>query len=142
MNIDTLTDDSISVNMFFVTDSRASTTPAGPHRLDGGDCCTPLAAGPLDEEAAIELAAVLKAVADPVRLRLLALLAADGGTEVCACDLPLALDRAQPTISHHLTQLVGAGLVEREQRGKWAWFRLTPGAFERLGSVFTTATRR
>ncbi len=100
------------------------------------DCCVPLTAGTLDESDAAELASVLKAVADPVRLRLLALLVADGGTEVCACDLPEALGRSQPTISHHLNQLVNAGIVEREQRGKWAWFRLAPRAFERIRSVF------
>ena len=66
----------------------------------------------------------MKALADPVRLRLVSIVAAAPAGEVCACDLPALLDRSQPTISHHLTQLVQAGMLEREQRGKWAWFRV------------------
>lgn len=89
-------------------------------------CCAPLTAAQLDEDTAVELAAVLKALADPVRLRLFSVIASAPTGEVCACDLPAVLDRSQPTVSHHLTQLTRAGLVEREQRGKWAWFRLRP----------------
>jgi ArsR family transcriptional regulator len=92
-------------------------------------CCPPVTAGALDEAAATELAAVLKALADPVRLRLVSLIAAARTGEVCACDLPSLLDRSQPTVSHHLTQLVRAGLLDREQRGKWAWFRIRPEGF-------------
>jgi ArsR family transcriptional regulator len=87
-------------------------------------CCPPVTAGALDESTATELAGVLKALADPVRLRLVSLIAAAPGGELCACDLPALLDRSQPTVSHHLTLLVRAGLIDREQRGKWAWFRL------------------
>lgn len=87
-------------------------------------CCAPVTAGVLDEATAGELAAVLKALADPVRLRLVSLIAAAPEGEICACDLPALLDRSQPTVSHHLTLLVRAGLIDREQRGKWAWFRL------------------
>jgi ArsR family transcriptional regulator len=94
-----------------------------------GACCSPLTGGVLDETAAEELAGVLKALADPVRLRLVSLIAAAPSGEVCACDLPAAVDRTQPTVSHHLTQLVRAGLLDREQRGKWAWFRLNPDGF-------------
>jgi ArsR family transcriptional regulator, arsenate/arsenite/antimonite-responsive transcriptional repressor len=90
-------------------------------------CCAPVTAGRLDEDAATELARVLKALADPVRLQLVSIIGASD--EVCACDLPALLDRSQPTISHHLTQLVRAGLISREQRGKWAWFRLRPDGF-------------
>jgi ArsR family transcriptional regulator, arsenate/arsenite/antimonite-responsive transcriptional repressor len=92
-------------------------------------CCPPLTAGVLDEGAATELAGVLKALADPVRLRLVSAIAAAEAGEVCACDLPELLGRSQPTVSHHLTQLVRAGLLDREQRGKWAWFRLRPDGF-------------
>jgi len=95
-------------------------------------CCPPVTAGRLDEAAVLELATVLKALADPVRLRLVSLVAAAPGGEICACDLPGLLDRTQPTVSHHLSLLVRAGLVDREQRGKWAWFRLRP---ERLAAV-------
>jgi ArsR family transcriptional regulator, arsenate/arsenite/antimonite-responsive transcriptional repressor len=95
-------------------------------------CCPPLLDGPLDEAEAIELAAVLKALADPARVRLVSMVACSPTGEICACDLPLALDRAQPTVSHHLSQLVKAGIFDREQRGKWAWFRLRR---ERLASL-------
>jgi ArsR family transcriptional regulator len=89
-------------------------------------CCSPVTGERLDEGAAAELAAVLKALADPVRLRLISIVATAPAGEVCACDLPELLGRSQPTISHHLSALVRAGLIDREQRGKWAWFRLRP----------------
>jgi ArsR family transcriptional regulator, arsenate/arsenite/antimonite-responsive transcriptional repressor len=92
-------------------------------------CCAPVTAGVLEEAEAEELAAVLKALADPVRLRLVSVIAAAPTGEICACELPALLDRSQPTVSHHLTQLVRAGLLEREPRGKWAWFRIRPEGF-------------
>ena len=95
-------------------------------------CCPPVVARPLDEATAVELAGVLKALADPVRLRLVGIIASAPGGEACTCDLPALVERSQPTVSHHLTQLVRAGLVEREQRGKWAWFRLRPEGFAAL----------
>lgn len=87
-------------------------------------CCTVDGATVLDEGAAVELAEVLKALADPVRLRLVSIIASAPAGEVCACDLPGSVGRSQPTVSHHLSQLVTAGILEREQRGRWAWFRL------------------
>mgnify|MGYP001064266695 CR=1 FL=1 len=108
-------------------------------------CCPPLTAGVLDEDEATELAGVLKALADPVRLRLVSAIAAAEAGEVCACDLPDLLGRSQPTVSHHLTQLVRAGLLDREQRGKWAWFRLRADGFAALraalGDAPATASR-
>lgn len=95
-------------------------------------CCNLLATEPIDQGEAEEVAAVLKALADPIRLRLVSIIAASESGEACACDLPALLDRAQPTTSHHLSQLVKAGFLEREQRGKWAWFRVRP---ERLAAV-------
>jgi ArsR family transcriptional regulator, arsenate/arsenite/antimonite-responsive transcriptional repressor len=92
-------------------------------------CCPPVTTSALDEAAAVELAAVLKALADPVRLRLVSIIASAPTGEICACELPGLLDRTQPTISHHLTQLHRAGLIDREQRGKWAWFRVRPEGF-------------
>ena len=86
----------------------------------------------LDEDQATDLAAQLKALADPVRLRLISMMATAPTGEVCACDLPALLDRSQPTVSHHLSQLVKAGLVEREQRGKWAWFSLNRAGLEAI----------
>lgn len=86
------------------------------------DCC--VLEAPLDDTEATMLAAQLKALADPTRLRLISMLGTTPSGELCACDLPDQLGKSQPTISHHLHQLVEAGLVAREKRGKWAWFRL------------------
>lgn len=87
-------------------------------------CCPPMFRSPITEEQAIDLADVLKAMADPARLRLISMIASAPDGEACACDLAEPLGRSQPTVSHHLSQLVKAGLITREQRGKWAWFRL------------------
>jgi ArsR family transcriptional regulator len=87
-------------------------------------CCGPVLAAPLAEAEAEELAAAFKVVADPVRLRLLSLIAEAG--EICSCDLVTLIGRSQPTISHHTTMLADAGLVRREKRGKWAWFSVVP----------------
>jgi ArsR family transcriptional regulator, arsenate/arsenite/antimonite-responsive transcriptional repressor len=95
-------------------------------------CCAPLLQGALDEDQASDLAELLKALADPVRLRLVSIIATAESGEVCACDLPALVDRSQPTVSHHLSLLVKAGVLAREQRGKWAWFRLRR---ERLAAV-------
>jgi len=94
------------------------------------DCC--VLEAPLADDEADVLADHLKALADPVRLRLLSMIATAPTAELCACDLPEALGRSQSTISHHLSQLVHAGIVEREQRGKWAYFRLGD---ERLAAI-------
>ena len=91
---------------------------------DDATCCPPLLGPSLAEDDAETLAATLKALADPVRLRLVNLIATAPDGEVCACDLPEQLGRSQPTISHHLTLLTKAGIVDREQRGRWAWFTL------------------
>jgi ArsR family transcriptional regulator len=98
-------------------------------------CCAPLATQVLDPTDAIELASILKALADPVRLQLVSIIAMSEQGESCACDLPALVDRSQPTISHHLSQLVQAGIVEREQRGKWAWFRLRSERLQALCTV-------
>ena len=89
-------------------------------------CCPPGVDSSLDEAEAENLVNVLKALADPVRLRLVNIISRSG--EACACDLPALLDRSQPTISHHLKVLVEAGLLDREQRGKWAWFTVRTDA--------------
>lgn len=95
-------------------------------------CCRPVARGVLGEDEAAELAAVFKALADPARLRLLSMVASAAEGEVCACDLVEPSGRSQPTVSHHMSVLVDAGLLTREKRGKWAWYRLVP---ERLGAL-------
>ena len=89
-------------------------------------CCAPVLTAALDPDEAESLAAAFKVVADPVRLRLLSLVANAPEGEACSCDLVNALGRSQPTVSHHLSVLTEAGLLTREQRGKWAWFRVVP----------------
>ncbi len=95
-------------------------------------CCAPVTEGALTEDEAVELAGVLKVLADPARLRLLSIIATADTGEMCACDLVEPLGRSQPTVSHHLSVLVDAGLVSRDKRGRWAWFRVVP---ERLDAV-------
>ena len=97
-------------------------------RPDDGLCCAPVTEAPLDAVAAGELARVLSALADPVRLRLVSLVAANG--EVCSCDLEEPLGRSQPTISHHTRVLVEAGLLVGEKRGRWTWWSLVPGRLD------------
>ncbi len=103
-----------------------------PAAAAAATCCGSVSGDALTDAQANELAGALKALADPVRLRLVSIIATSPTGEVCACDLPDSLDRSQPTVSHHLSLLVNAGLLEREQRGKWAWFRLR---YERLGEL-------
>lgn len=86
--------------------------------------CAPLLQEPLAAEDAAELAGALKAIADPARLRLLSLIQAQPGHEACVCNLTKPLGLSQPTVSHHLKVLLNAGLVERDQRGNWAYFRV------------------
>ena len=93
-------------------------------------CCPSLADGALRADEAVELAGLFKALSDPVRLRLLSLVAAVPDGEVCACDLVEPVGRSQPTVSHHMAALVDAGLVFREQRGRWAWYRVNPSRLE------------
>jgi ArsR family transcriptional regulator len=100
-------------------------------------CCSPLTGGILDPAAAERLAHVFKALADPARVRLLSLIAAAEGAEACICDLTGPLGLSQPTVSHHMKQLVDAGLVTREQRGKWAYFRVVDDALHRVARSLT-----
>ena len=107
--------------------------------LDPGQraCCPPLTQAPLGEGEAAELAQVLKALADPVRLRLLSLIGAHDGGEACVCDLTGAFDVTAPTISHHLKVLREAGLIISERRGTWVYYRLVPAALADLAGLFT-----
>ena len=89
-------------------------------------CCVPVTDETLSVGEAQALAGDFKALADPVRLRLLSLIASVPAGGVCACDLNEPFRRSQATISHHLSVLVKAGLITREQRGKWAWFQVAP----------------
>lgn len=112
-----------------------------PADADAAACCLPRLQTSLDETTATELAEILKAVADPVRLRLVSIVANAPSGEVCACDLPGLVDRSQPTVSHHLSLLVKAGILAREQRGKWAWFRLRPERLAALADALSPAGR-
>jgi ArsR family transcriptional regulator len=98
-------------------------------------CCSPLSAQPLSEEQADQIALLLKALAEPVRLRLMSLVASRSGGEACVCDLNDAFDLSQPTISHHLKVLYEAGLLDREKRGVWVYYRARTEALASLGRL-------
>jgi ArsR family transcriptional regulator, arsenate/arsenite/antimonite-responsive transcriptional repressor len=100
-----------------------------PTAVTEAPCCVPLSAT-LDEDQAVELAQLFAALADPVRLRLLSLVASQD--EVCSCDLQGPLGKSQPTISHHTKALAEAGLIVGDKRGRWVWWRVVP---ERLAAL-------
>lgn len=102
--------------------------------LDPVTCCAPVTADLLDEEQAVALSRSFAALADPIRLRLLSYIASSPADEVCACDLVEPSGRSQPTVSHHMKILVDAGLVARDKRGLWVWYRVVP---ERLAALRT-----
>jgi ArsR family transcriptional regulator len=97
-------------------------------------CCAPLGAAALSEEEALATAELFRALGDPARVRIVNLLATSD-SPVCACELYEPLGLSQPTVSHHLKKLTEAGLLEREQRGKWAYFSLKRDAVETLAAV-------
>ena len=97
-------------------------------------CCAPLGAPVLDEEEAVATAELFKTLGDPARVRIVNAVARSS-EPVCACELYDPLGLSQPTVSHHLKKLVDAGLLEREQRGRWAYFSLRPDAVEKLAAV-------
>ncbi|MFI1505050.1 ArsR/SmtB family transcription factor [Streptomyces sp. NPDC020597] len=106
---------------------------------DGIAGCRPgPAAAPLDDARATDLAKLFKALGDPVRLRLLSMIASRSGGEVCVCDLTPAFDLSQPTISHHLKLLRQAGLIDCERRGTWVYYRALPGTLDRLSAFLAT----
>jgi ArsR family transcriptional regulator, arsenate/arsenite/antimonite-responsive transcriptional repressor len=90
------------------------------------ECCPPLSEAPLAADAAENVAAALRVLADPARLRLLSIIQAQPGGEACVCHLTEPLGLSQPTVSHHLKVLTQAGLLERDQRGRWAYYRVVP----------------
>ncbi len=100
-------------------------------------CCTPLAHQPMTSEVAGQVAPMLKAIADPVRLRLLSIVLSHAGQEACVCDLTPHFDLSQPTISHHLKVLYDAGLLDREKRGTWVFYQARPQAMAGLVALFT-----
>ncbi len=102
-------------------------------------CCAPLQREPLAQTDAEQLAANLKALADPARLRLLSIVAASEGQEACVCDLIEPIGLSQPTVSHHLKVLTEAGFLSRSKRGTWAYYRLQPGALTVVAGLLTNA---
>ncbi|MDQ0376284.1 ArsR/SmtB family transcription factor [Amycolatopsis thermophila] len=101
------------------------------------ECCSPLVREPLPEPQAAELAKGSKAAGDPVRLRLLSLIASHVGGEICVCDLTRAFTLTGPTISHHAKVLREAGLITGERRGTWIYYRVQPGPLSRLSAMLT-----
>jgi len=102
-------------------------------------CCAPITKETLGVEDAEKLAASLKALADPARLRILSIVAASEDQETCVCNFTDPLDLSQPTVSHHLRVLVDAGFLQREKRGTWAYYRIVPGSLEGVARTLLPA---
>jgi ArsR family transcriptional regulator len=102
---------------------------------DLAGCCSPGTAAMLDQAAAVQLAGVLKALAEPARLRLVSMIAASSPESVCVCELIEPVGLSQPTVSHHLKVLVDAGILTRQQRGKWAYFSVVTEALQAVASA-------
>ncbi len=100
-------------------------------------CCAGALTSPLARGTADDLASLLKAVADPVRLQLLSIIRAADSQEACVCDLTDAVGLSQPTVSHHLKVLTDAGLLTRERRASWAWYALVPSRLDDVASIFS-----
>ena len=103
-------------------------------------CCSPLGKQPLSPEQAVRIASLLKALADPVRLRLLSLVASHADGEACVCDLNDAFDLSQPTISHHLLVLHESGLLDRSKRGVWVYYAVRPDALRDIAGLLGGVT--
>src|SRR5258708_38340334 len=110
-------------------------------RADRAAGCPPLSAQPLSRAQAEQIAPLLKALADPVRLRLMSLVASHPGGEACVCDLTGAFELSQPTISHHLKVLHEAGLLDRDKRGVWVYYRARTEALASLGTLIGSPAR-
>ena len=106
---------------------------------DLSSCCAPITGGALTDDAAVRLAGVFKALGDPSRVKLVSLIAAAADGEACICDLTEPVGLSQPTVSHHMRVLVDAGLVTREQRGKWAYYRVVDTTLLELARALTPA---
>jgi len=102
------------------------------------DCCAPVVRQLIKPDEAVKLAAGFKALSDPARLRLISLVAAHLDQEACVCDLTEPVGLSQPTVSHHLKLLVEAGILSREQRGKWAYYKLVPETLDTLAGLIAS----
>lgn len=109
--------------------------------MDVRCCCSPVTGQALSAGEAAELAQAFKAIGDPVRLRLLSLIAAHEGGEACVCELTGAFELSGPTISHHLRVLREAGLIDGERRGTWVYYRVRPDALRRLSDLLGPSSR-
>jgi len=118
---------------------RMSKSPIVLDPADTVACCPPLSAQPLSQAQADQIAPLLKALADPVRLRLMSLVASHQGGEACVCDLNDDFDLSQPTISHHLKVLHEAGLLDRDKRGVWVYYRARTEALASLAALIGDA---
>ena len=107
--------------------------------LEAVACCAPLSREPLSQAQAEQITPLLKALADPVRLRLLSIVASHEGGEACVCDLTDCFELSQPTISHHLKVLHEVGLLDREKRATWVYYRVRPAALTDLAALITPA---
>ncbi|WP_404822045.1 ArsR/SmtB family transcription factor [Oerskovia rustica] len=114
--------------------------PLAPAGTAGTACCAPLVRQAADPQTARDLARTFKALADPTRVQLLSIVASHDGGEACVCDLTEPVGLSQPTVSHHLKILVDAGVLTREQRGRWAYYSLIPGALTQLATTLTETT--
>jgi ArsR family transcriptional regulator, arsenate/arsenite/antimonite-responsive transcriptional repressor len=121
--------------------SPAAFIPAAELGVVVDACSAPLVREPISESAAAGLAQVFKALGDPVRLRLVSLIGAHQGGEVCVCDLTTAFELTQPTISHHLKVLREAGIIDSERRGTWVYYWLVPAALERMSALLSAPGR-
>ncbi|MGL5810117.1 MAG: ArsR/SmtB family transcription factor [Nocardioides sp.] len=106
---------------------------------DLADCCAPVTSGLVSDEAAATLARTFKALGDPTRVKLLSMIASASDGEACVCDMTEYAGLSQPTVSHHMKLLVEADLATREQRGKWAYYRVVPGTLRSLAAALEPA---
>ena len=116
--------------------------PAIPALPLAGECCAPLLREPISAQHAAGLARTLKALADPVRLQMVSMVAAHEDGEACVCELTELLGLTQPTISHHLKILADAGIFTRDKRGVWAYYAIVPQALDALASLLRTESKR
>lgn len=109
---------------------------------DLAGCCRSVTGGAMDVEASERLARVFKSLGDPTRIRLLSLIAASTAGEACVCDLTEQIGLSQPTVSHHLKHLVDTGLITRESRGRWSYYRVVEPALEALAAALRSPAAR